>query len=93
MHGPTPHLSPARGNSVALWAARVRRLVTFDFLFDTLDSFFDSRSSGDNVDLSVRPAGCLGRLAPCGVPGLALYTTGCLRAHRSRRLPACRRRA
>lgn len=57
MHGPTQHLSPARGHAAALWAARLRRAVTFDFLFDTLDSFFDSRGSDGNVDLSVRDPG------------------------------------
>ncbi|KAL4449404.1 hypothetical protein ABPG77_007048 [Micractinium sp. CCAP 211/92] len=77
MHGPTPHLSPARGNSVALWAARLRRLVTFDFLFDTLDSFFDSRSSGDNVDLSVAMALLL-------VLGLVLWRRRTLRQNQAR---------
>ncbi|KAL4427757.1 hypothetical protein ABPG75_001846 [Micractinium tetrahymenae] len=54
MHGPTQHVSPARGHAAALWSARLRRIVTFDFLFDSLDAFFDSRGSGDsNVDLTV----------------------------------------
>lgn len=56
MRGRTQHASPARGHAAALWGARLRRIATFDFLFDALDGFFDSRGADANVDLTVGAA-------------------------------------